>query len=233
MQQKTLIAVLLAGVLATTACENKKHETQDNKSVATTADTTVPDPVEVLETADMVVEENLSDAHFLAALDAYEQKKMPQAAQQLQEGIDAFKQETSAYSGKSKKLVQATVATLEKLKERTQKGEATDRQVLDNAIAEAQNATTHHVLFVVEETLMPEKAQAATENFSKALVRLEKSVEKGNAVMKADGEKLVSEGRMLEAKLKKDANGDMAGVKDFTARCKKWLEKQDQLTARK
>jgi Sec-independent protein translocase protein TatA len=224
MNRKTYGVVLLAGLLATAACNTK---TQENKETTETAviDTATNDPVEVLETEAMAVQENASDVHFMAALDDFSQKKLPQAAQQLQEGIEAFRQETASYTGKSKQLAESVTGSLKKLEEQLKKGQTPDLAALDNAVAKAQNVAAHQVFFTVEETLIPEKATETQNTFAKALAHLKKSVEKDKSAMKAEGEKLVREGEEMETKLKKGEQVEAAKIKDFTTRCKTWLEK--------
>ncbi len=217
---------LLAVLLATSACNQSKpkEETTASKEVI---DTTGAIPMDELETETIAVDERPSDVHLLTALNDFSQKKNAEAAQQLQEGIDALKEETANYKAASKQPVEQTLALLDTLRIQVKEGKLTRIEPLQKAVAKAQNLVAHNVFYAVEETLVTEKQSATALSLTTAINQLKQAVEKDKSALKKEGETLLKEGQNLEAQLKKGEKVEQTQLKAYTSRCHQWLEKHD------
>ncbi|MDJ1482874.1 hypothetical protein QNI16_20400 [Cytophagaceae bacterium YF14B1] len=227
MKSTILCEVLLAGLLVTSACEQKKQESQGNTASKEVIDTTGAIPMDELQTQVMAVDERPSDVHLMTALDDFSHKNTQGAATQIQEGILALKEETARYTGQGKQAVQSAIQTLEKLKEQIEAGKLTNIGPLQNAVAQAQNTVTHNLFFAVEETFVPEKQNSTARLLTVAVAHLRQRVNKDTSSLKQEGESLLKDGENLETRLQKGEKISTTQLKDYTARCHNWLEKHN------
>ena len=208
--------------MASTGCKSNAGKKEDAKEmdVAMSKDT-----VAVVQTTTVDVQVKPSDEHFIAALDAFAKKENAKSAMHIQQGIDAFKKETSADTGKTKMMAEAAMKNLEGLDEKVEKGKVKNIDVLDNAFTKAEGVNTHRMFVMISNLIIPEKPDAVMkDNFSKALKKIKTSVAKDKSKMKAEGEKMIKKGEAIEKKLNSDTKAAEQEMKEFNNWAKNWLE---------
>ena len=121
-------------------------------------------------------------------------------------------------------MAEAGLAALEDLDKKVEKGEIKDVSELENTFLKAERAVVHTIIVKEEEIVVPmDSVSTSASMFSNTLVHLKNLVNKEKGEAKKSGEKIVSKGDIIEAKIKNKEKVTIEELKDFYTSAKNWL----------
>jgi len=182
-----------------------------------------PDSLEVI-VGEVEIEDKASDLYFSESIISFLDKNNAECSAHIKEGTKAYKHETSSATGESKAMAEAGLAALEDLDKKVEKGEIKDVSELENTFLKAERAVVHTIIVKEEEIVVPmDSVSTSASMFSNTLEHLKNLVNKEKGEAKKSGEKIVSKGDIIEAKIKNKEKVTIEELKDFYTSAKNWL----------
>ena len=212
MKNSLLLALL--GLFILSACQNNEKDEAEKDD----------DTVTLVEETEVDELPNYSDLDMDEAIEAFSDGDNTTAANYIRAAVLNIKEEGKVLSGNEKVLLDKSIANLNSLAEKVEKGEVTDIKVLDKVFANAEMNVAHAYLaftsvYAIE---TPEKAKTTLQN---AITRMENATAKLKGEAKMEADKLIAESKILLKKEEMKAKNWNAATRQQINALSAWLEK--------